>query len=154
LIVAGTRSYYAKPNEVTRQWLLVDANEAIVGRLASDLAMVLMGKHKPTYTPHTDTGDFVVVVNCEKVVFTGNKLLNKQYSWFTGYTRQRHESAAARLERAPELILREAVRRMLPKNALARHMLDKLKLYRGNQHPHQAQDPQPLDRETLTAIKA
>ncbi len=138
LIVPGTRSFYAKPGEVTQRWFLVDANEAIVGRLASDLAMVLMGKNKPAYTPYTDTGDFVVVINCEKVVFTGNKLANKQYSWFTGYTRQRHESAATRLERAPELILSEAVRRMLPKNALARHMLDKLKLYRGNQHPHQA----------------
>ncbi len=149
--MAGTRSYYAKPDEVTKQWWLVDAENAIVGRLAADIATVLMGKHRPTYTPHTDTGDFVVVLNCEKVVFTGNKWLNKRYSWFTGYTGQRSETAAARLERAPEQILREAVRRMLPKNALARHMLDKLKIYTGNQHPHQAQDPKKLDLKTLNA---
>lgn len=152
--MAGTRCFYAKPNEVAKQWWLVDAENATVGRLASDLAVVLMGKHRPTYTPHTDTGDFVVVVNCEKVHFSGRKWELKEYAWFTGYTRQRTETAEHRLQRAPELILKEAVRRMLPKNALGRHMLDKLKIYKGNQHPHQAQDPQKLDLETLTAAKA
>lgn len=151
--MAGTRSFYAKPGEVEKAWWLVDADNAIVGRLATDLAMVLMGKHRPTYTPYTDTGDFVVVVNCDKLRFTGNKLENKYYTWFTGYTRQRRESAGHRMERAPELVLREAVRRMLPKNALARHMLDKLKLYRGDKHPHQAQNPQQLDLATLAAGK-
>lgn len=152
--MAGTRCYYAKPNELTKQWWLVDAENATVGRLASDIAVVLMGKHRPTYTPHTDTGDFVVVVNCEKVHFSGRKWQQKEYTWFTGYTRQRRETAEHRLQRAPELILQEAVRRMLPKNALARHMLDKLKIYKGNQHPHQAQNPQKLDLETLGPAKA
>lgn len=151
--MAGTRSYYAKPNEVAKQWWLIDADDAIVGRLATQIAMVLMGKHRPTYTPHTDTGDFVIVINCEKVRFTGNKWQNKQYTWFTGYTGQRSENAAKRLERAPELILIEAVRRMLPKNALGRHMLDKLKVFKGNQHPHQAQQPQALNLESLTAAE-
>ena len=151
--MAGTRSYIAKPNQVEKQWWLVDANEAVVGRLATDIAMVLMGKHRPTYTPHTDTGDFVVVINCEKVRFSGNKWQNKQYTWFTGYTGQRSENAAARLERAPEQILLEAVRRMLPKNALGGHMLDKLKIYKGSKHPHQAQQPKVINFETMAAAE-
>ena len=107
--------------------------------------MILMGKHRPTYTPHVDTGDFVVVVNAEKVVFTGKKWKQKQYTWYTGWTRLRSETAEDRLARKPEEILTEAVRRMLPKNKLAYKMLTKLKIYAGTDHPHQAQMPEPKE---------
>ena len=143
--MAATKTYVAKPGQVPQQWWLVDASDKIVGRLASDIAMILMGKHRPTYTPHVDTGDFVVVVNAEKVKFTGNKWEQKRYAWFTGYTRQRSESAGRRLQDHPEQILREAVRRMLPKNKLATKMLAKLKIYAGSEHPHQAQQPKPKE---------
>ncbi len=139
------KTFMAKPGDVEQKWWLVDASDKIVGRLASDIAMYLMGKHRPTYTPHTDTGDFVVVTNVEKVVFTGKKWQQKMYTKYTGYPGLRSQSAAERMEKKPELILREAVRRMLPKNKLARKMLDKLKLYVGDQHPHQAQNPQRVD---------
>ncbi|WP_146449020.1 50S ribosomal protein L13 [Bythopirellula polymerisocia] len=140
----------AKTGEVEQKWLLVDATDKIVGRLASEIAMILMGKHRPTYTPHVDTGDYVVVVNAEKIAFTGKKWENKKYAWYTGYTRQRTVSAGVRLEKNPALILEEAVRRMLPKNKLARNMLSKLKVYAGTEHPHTAQQPEP----TELAIKA
>jgi large subunit ribosomal protein L13 len=133
-----------KPAEAKPQWFHVDAEGKIVGRLASDLAVILMGKHRPYYTPHVDTGDFVVVTNVEKVVFTGRKLAQKQYTWYTGYRGLRTEPAERRLERQPERILYDAVRRMLPKNKLARKMLSKLKLYAGPDHPHQAQLPESL----------
>ena len=139
------KTYMAKTGEVEPKWWLVDASDKIVGRLASDIAVRLMGKHRPTYTPHVDTGDFVVVTNVEKVVFTGKKWDKKRYTWYTGYTRQRSESAAKRFEKKPEAILSEAVRRMLPKNKLGTKMLAKLKLYVGDQHPHQAQNPEPAD---------
>ncbi|HZZ71856.1 MAG TPA: 50S ribosomal protein L13 [Pirellulales bacterium] len=139
------KTYMAKNGELVKKWWLVDAQDKVVGRLASDIAMILMGKHAPTYTPHVDTGDFVVVINAEKVVFTGDKLNKKEYTWYTGYTRLRTEKAGKRLERRPELILEEAVRRMLPKNKLAYKMLQKLKVYKGMEHPHQAQDPQPKE---------
>lgn len=144
------KTYMAKTGEVEQKWLLVDATDKIVGRLASEIAMILMGKHRPTYTPHVDTGDYVVVVNAEKVAFTGKKWENKKYAWYTGYTRQRTVTAGVRLEKKPELILEEAVRRMLPKNKLARNMLSKLKVYAGTEHPHTAQQPEP----TELAIKA
>lgn len=144
-MVLDMKTYMAKTGEVEQKWLLVDATDKIVGRLASELAMILMGKHRPTYTPHVDTGDFVVVVNAEKVTFTGTKWAKKKYAWYTGYTRQRTETAGARLEEKPEMILREAVRRMLPKNKLARNMLDKLKIYAGPTHPHTAQQPEPTE---------
>jgi large subunit ribosomal protein L13 len=135
----------AKPGEVVQQWCVVDGSDKIVGRLASDIAVILMGKHRPTYTPHVDTGDYVIVVNAEKVVFTGKKWEQKTYTWYTGYPGQKSETAKRRLERRPELILREAVRRMLPKNKLARKMLAKLKVFAGPEHPHQAQQPQPIE---------
>jgi large subunit ribosomal protein L13 len=138
-------TYMAKPREVEQKWWLVDATDQVVGRLAAELAMILMGKHRPTYTPHVDTGDFVVVVNAEKVVFTGKKWQNKTYTHYTGYTGLRVETAGHRLERRPELILSEAVRRMLPKNKLATKMLSKLKIYVGPEHPHQAQLPEPKE---------
>ena len=143
--MAGTKTYMAKPQEVEPKWHLVDATDQVVGRLASDIAMVLMGKHRPTYTPHVDTGDFVIVVNAEKVQFSGTKLDSKRYTWYTGYTGQRSITARERLDRHPELILREAVRRMLPKNKLGRKMLSKLKVYTGPDHNHQAQRPEPAE---------
>ena len=139
------KTYMAKPGEVEQKWWLVDAENKVVGRLASDIAMILMGKHRPTYTPHVDTGDFVVVINAEKVVFTGKKWKQKQYTWYTGWTRLRTETAEDRLKRKPEEILTEAVRRMLPKNKLAYKMLTKLKIYAGSEHPHQAQLPEPKE---------
>lgn len=141
----ATKTYMARPSELKPKWLLVDATDKVVGRLASDIAVVLMGKHRPTYTPHVDTGDFVVVVNAEKVIFTGNKWDQKRYTWYTGYMGLRAETAGKRVSRRPELIIREAVRRMLPKNKLAYKMLDKLKIYVGSQHPHQAQQPEPKE---------
>jgi large subunit ribosomal protein L13 len=135
----------AKKGEVEQKWLLVDATDKIVGRLAGEIAVILMGKHRPTYTPHVDTGDFVVVVNCEKVRFTGKKWEQKTYAWYTGYPGQKTITAEARFERRPELILEEAVRRMLPKNKLGMAMLKKLKLYVGPDHPHVAQAPEPTE---------
>lgn len=143
--MASTKTFMAKPGQVEQKWWLVDAENKIVGRLASDIAMILMGKHRPTYTPHVDTGDFVVVTNAEKVVFTGRKWEQKKYTWYTGYPGQRSETARDRLEKRPEMILREAVRRMLPKNKLASQMLSKLKIYTGPEHPHQAQQPEPRE---------
>ena len=139
------KTYMAKAGEVEKKWWLVDAKEKVVGRLASDIAMILMGKHRPTYTPHVDTGDFVVVVNAELVVFTGDKLNKKEYTWYTGYQGLRKETAGKRMQRRPELVIEDAVRRMLPKNKLASKMLLKLKIYKGTAHPHQAQSPQPKE---------
>ena len=139
------KTYMAKSGELTQNWWLVDASDKVVGRLASDIAMVLMGKHLPTYTPHVDTGDFVVVTNVDKIKFTGRKWQDKKYAWYTGYTRQRTVTAEKRFSQRPELILEEAVRRMLPKNRLAARMLKKLKIYTGVNHPHQAQAPQPRE---------
>jgi large subunit ribosomal protein L13 len=139
------KSFLAKPGEVEQKWWLVDAQGKIVGKLATQIAMILMGKHRPTYTPHVDTGDFVVVLNAEKVVFTGRKWTDKQYTYYTGYHTLRAETAAERLAKDPTSILTEAVRRMLPKNKLAAKMLAKLKVYVGDAHPHQAQNPQPKD---------
>ena len=143
--MTATKTFMAKPGEVQQKWYLVDATDKVVGRLASDIAVILMGKNKPTYTPHVDTGDFVVVTNAEKVVFTGKKWEQKHYTWYTGYPGQKSESAGHRLLRRPEMILHEAVRRMLPKNKLATQMLSKLKIYVGDQHPHQAQQPEPKE---------
>jgi large subunit ribosomal protein L13 len=140
-----SKTYMARPGEIEAKWWLVDATDKVVGRLASDIAMILMGKHRPTYTPHVDTGDFVIVTNVEKVVFTGKKWDEKQYAWYTGHPGQHVVAASTRRRHRPELILREAVRRMLPKNKLAVKMLNKLKLYAGNEHPHQAQQPEPIE---------
>lgn len=138
------KTYMAKPADVEHDWVLVDATDKVVGRLASEIAMRLMGKHRATYTPHVDTGDFVVVINAERVVFTGKKWDNKRYTWYTGYTRLRSETAAKRMEKDPTSILKEAVRRMLPKNKLGVKMLSKLKIYVGGDHPHQAQNPKTV----------
>lgn len=138
-------TFMAKTGEVDQKWWLVDASDKVVGRLASDIAMILMGKHRPIYTPHVDTGDFVVVVNAEKIHFSGKKWQNKRYEWYTGFTRLSSESAEKRRARRPELIIHEAVRRMMPKNKLSFKMLSKLKIYAGAEHPHQAQSPIPKD---------
>jgi large subunit ribosomal protein L13 len=140
--VAGTKTYLAKPGEIAEKWWVVDATDKVVGRLASDIAMILMGKHRASYTPHVLCGDQVIVVNAEKVHFSGKKWAQKEYTWFTGYTGLRKETAERRLSRHPDRILRDAVRRMLPKNKLAFKMLERLKVYVGPDHPHQAQEPE------------
>ena len=140
------KTFMAKPGDVEQKWYVVDATDKVVGRLASDIAMILMGKHRPTYTPHVDTGDYVIVLNADKVKFTGRKWENKRYTWTTGYPGLRSETAGKRLERRPELIIHEAVRRMLPKNKLAVKMLAKMKIYTSDQqHPHQAQQPEAIE---------
>jgi len=143
--VAGTKTFVAKPGQIEEKWLVVDATDKVVGRLASDIAMILMGKHRPTYTPHVLCGDSVVVINAEKVHFSGKKWSQKEYTWFTGYTGLRTETAERRLARHPDRIIRDAVRRMLPKNKLAFKMIQRLKIYAGTDHPHQAQNPQKAE---------
>ena len=145
------KTYVAKPGEVEQKWHVIDATDLIVGRLASEIAVILMGKHRPEYTPHVDTGDFVVVVNAEKVRLTGKKWEQKRYTWYTGYPGLREVTAGERLKRKPELVLEEAVRRMLPKSKLGRRMLSKLKVYAGPDHPHQPQQPQAYEPGAKTA---
>jgi len=138
--------YQAKAGELAKQWYLIDAEAKVVGRLAAQIAPILMGKHRPTYTPHIDTGDYVIVTNVDKVVFTGNKWQQKFYQRYSGYPGGQKDEAAWKLfERHPERILELAIQRMMPKNKIARHMMAKLKLYVGPNHPHQAQCPIPLE---------
>ena len=144
--MVAQRTYVAKPGELKKNWFVVDASDEVLGRLASDIATVLMGKHRPEYTPHVDCGDFVVVVNADKVGMTGNKMDVRHYTWYTGHPGLRLESYGERQSRKPEDLIFHAVRRMMPKNKLARHMLSKLKIYAGSEHPHVAQNPQPLKR--------
>lgn len=137
------QTYLAKNNEVPRQWRQLDATDQVLGRLATRVATILMGKDKPQYTPHHDVGDFVVVINAEKLRLTGAKLDQKFHKTYSGYpSGLRTYSYRWMLEHKPDLLLRIAVKRMLPKNKLAAHMLNKLKVYRGSEHPHQAQQPQ------------
>jgi len=142
----ANKCYQAKRGELEPQWFVVDATDQVLGRLAARIATVLMGKHKPTYTPHVDTGDFVIVLNAGKVKVTGTRKKEQVvYHHYSGHpSGLRETTMRSMLERHPERVLREAVRRMLPKNALARHMLSKLKLFTGDQHTHQAQQPVPL----------
>ncbi|MBN1844911.1 MAG: 50S ribosomal protein L13 [Sedimentisphaerales bacterium] len=136
----------AQKGDVPQNWHLVDADGQILGRLASSIAVVLMGKHRPAYTPHVDTGDFVIVTNCEKVRLTGRKAEDKQYEHYTYYNDGRKIIPYAEMiKRKPEKVISEAVRRMLPKSKLGRRMLSKLKVYRGGEHPHAAQQPRPLE---------
>lgn len=144
--MVAQRTYVAKPGELEKNWFIVDAADEVLGRLASDIAVILMGKHRPEYTPHVDTGDYVIVVNAEKVAMTGRKMDVRHYTWYTGHPGLRLESYGDRQERKPEDLIFHAVRRMMPKNKLARHMLDKLKIYAGPDHPHVAQVPQELKR--------
>ena len=155
--MSSTKTTLARNETFEPEWFILDADGMIVGRLAAKLATILMGKHKPTYTPHVDTGDFVIVLNADRVRFSGKpfshpnmpyytqKTDRKTYKHYTGYpSGLRIEPAVQVWTRHPEKILTEAVRRMLPKNKLGRQMLKKLKLYTGTEHPHQAQQPKDL----------
>ncbi len=139
------KTQFAKKTEIERKWHVVDAKDQVLGRLAVQIATRLMGKDKPTFTPNADTGDFIVVVNAEKVRLTGNKLDNKIYYRHTGYPGGiKSETARERLEKYPERVLSAAVRGMLPKSRLGKAMLKKLKVYAGPDHPHAAQKPEQI----------
>ena len=136
------RTYVPKQNEIEREWLVIDASNQVLGRLASEVARLLRGKHKPQYTPYLDTGDFVVVVNAERVQLTGRKREQKVYYRHSGYPGGlKQETAREMLEKYPERLIRRAVWGMLPKNRLGRKLYRKLKVYRGPEHPHEAQQP-------------
>ncbi len=139
------KTYSAKPGEIERKWYVVDADGQTLGRLATRIATVLRGKHKPQFTPHVDTGDFVIVVNASKVTLTGRKLEQKHYHRYSGYAGGL-KSVDARTVRAedPERMIRQAVKGMLPKNLLSKQLIKKLKVYGGAEHPHAAQKPEPL----------
>lgn len=140
------KTFSAKPHEVQHDWLLVDAADKILGRLASQIAIRLRGKHKAIYTPHVDTGDFVVVVNADKLRVTGNKAQDKMYYRHTTYPGGLYETNFTKLQqRHPQRVLQKAVRGMLPKGPLGYAMLSKLKVYAGATHPHSAQQPKPID---------
>lgn len=140
------KTYVTKPNEIERDWYVVDAAGMTLGRLATRIATVLRGKHKPTFTPNLDTGDFVIVVNAEKIHVTGNKLDDKMYHRHSGYPSGLTSITLRRqLEKYPDRVIQQAVKGMLPHNHLGRKMLKKLKVYAGPEHPHQAQQPKPLE---------
>lgn len=140
------KTYMEKAETVQRDWLIVDANEQVLGRVASQIAAILRGKHKPGFTPHVDCGDHVIVINAEKLVLTGNKLDQKKYYSHSGYVGGIKETSYRDLmQRKPEFVVYEAVRRMLPKGPLGRKMLTKLRVYRGSEHPHEAQKPKVLE---------
>lgn len=139
------RTYMPKPGEIAANWHVVDATDQVLGRLAARVAMILQGKHKATYTPHVDTGDFVVVINAENVKLTGKKAEVIEYDTYSRYPGGRHLYSYKRMnELHPEKVIELAVRRMLPKSKMGRNILGKLKVYRGAQHPHTAQQPKPL----------
>ncbi len=140
------KTYSAKAGDVHQDWYVVDATDKTLGRLAAEIAHRLRGKHKPEYTPHVDTGDYIVVVNCEKVRVTGAKATDKMYYHHTGYPGGiRSASFEKLIDKAPERVLQRAVKGMLPRNPLGRAMFRKLKVYAGDEHPHAAQQPQPLN---------
>jgi large subunit ribosomal protein L13 len=142
----STKSYMTKKGQVDTKWLLVDADGATLGRMAAKIAPLLMGKNKPTYTAHVDGGDYVVVINAEKVRVTGRKAQQKVYDYYTHYPGgHRYVSFADMMADKPEKVIKLAVRRMLPKNKLGRKMLNKLKVYRGSDHQHQAQKPEKIE---------
>jgi len=139
------KTFSAKAETVNRDWFVVDASDKVLGRIAADIASRLRGKHKPEYTPHVDTGDFIVVINAEKVRVTGNKAKDKKYYHHTGFIGGIKEISFEKLiQKAPERALETAVKGMLPRGPLGRAMLKKLKVYAGDQHPHSAQQPQEL----------
>jgi len=139
------KTIVAKTKEVTRDWYLVDAENQVLGRIATTIANVLRGKNKPTFTPSVDTGDFIIVVNAEKIALTGNKLADKMYYSHSGFPGGIKSITAGKLlDKKPEDLIKHAVKGMLPKNKLARHMLSKLKIYAGSEHPHKAQQPKAL----------
>ena len=142
------KTYYAKPNEVAREWLLIDAQDQVLGRVASKAAHILRGKHKPTYTPHVDTGDFVVIINADKIRVTGKKLTDKEYYRHSGYPGGlKCETFEEAMEKHPERVIEHAVKGMLPKTTLGRAMAKKLKVYAGAEHPHMAQQPREIKME-------
>lgn len=140
------KTHWTKEEDVERSWFVVDAEGEILGRLASRIAAVLRGKHKPTYNPSVDTGDYVIVVNAEKIETTGKRLDEKKYYRHSGYPSGiRERTLREQLEKQPETVIQTAIKGMLPKNALGRKMFRKLKVYAGPEHPHEAQQPEPLE---------
>jgi len=139
------KTYSAKPDEIVRRWWVVDATDQTLGRLATQIAVILRGKNKPMFTPHLDCGDYVIVINAEKVRVTGNKLVQKMYYRHSGYPGGLTETPLKdQLRRHPERVIGDAVRRMLPKNLLSEKVIQKLKVYAGPEHPHKAQNPEVL----------
>ncbi len=139
-------TYYAKPKDVEREWLLIDAEDQVLGRVASKAAQILKGKHKPQYTPHIDTGDFVVIINADKIKVTGTKAAAKTYYHHSGYPGGlKSETFTEAMAKHPERVIEHAVKGMLPKNTLGRAMGKKLKVYTGSEHPHQAQSPREIE---------
>lgn len=140
------KTFSAKPAEVKRDWYVVDAEGKTLGRLATEVASRLRGKHKPIYTPHVDTGDYIIIINAEKIHTTGDKLNSKMYHRYTGYIGNlKSETLKERLEKHPERVIETAVKGMLPKNPLGRAMFKKMKVFAGSEHPHAAQQPKTLD---------
>lgn len=141
------RTFSQKPLEVEKKWVIIDATDLVVGRMASIIAMRLRGKHKPSFTPHVDDGDNVVVINADKIALTGNKRANKKYYWHTGHPGGIKERTAAQLldGRFPERVVEKAVERMIPRGPLGRRQLKNLRVYAGSDHPHEAQQPEVLD---------
>ena len=143
-------TFFAKKETVERNWFLVDAEKLVLGRLASEIAKILRGKNKPIFTPHVDTGDFVIVVNAEKIAVTGNKMSDKMYHHHTGYVGGiKSISLEKLLAKKPEDVIKKAVWGMLPKNSIGRKMINKLKIYKGSEHPHESQSPELLTLKGL-----
>jgi large subunit ribosomal protein L13 len=139
------KTFLAKKETVKRDWVIIDAKDQILGRLAVKIANQLRGRNKPTYTPHVDTGDFVVVINADKIVLTGKKVEQKKYMFYSGYVGgEKYLSVSQMQERRPDFVVKHAVKGMLPKNRLAAKMLTKLKIFAGEEHPHEAQQPTPI----------
>ena len=137
------KSFSLKKEDIDKKWWVIDASDLVVGRLATEVTNILRGKHKPTFTPNQECGDFVIITNCEKVKFTGAKWDDKKYYWHTGYVGGiKQRTAKEQLARHPELIIKEAVKGMLPKTSLGRKQLTKLKIFVGNEHTHEAQKPE------------
>ena len=147
------KTYSAKPSEIEKKWILIDAKDMVVGRLASVIAMRLRGKHLPTFTPHMDTGDNVVVVNADKVKLTGNKLDQSKFYWHTGYPGGIKDRSQRQLleGKFPERVLENAVRRMMPGGPLSRQQMKNLRVYAGTEHPHEAQQPKALDVASMNS---
>ncbi len=145
------KTFSARPSDIEKKWVLIDAEGLVVGRLAALIAKRLRGKHKPTFTPHMDDGDNIIVINADKVVFTGRKRNDKTYYWHTGYPGGIKERKAHQVldGRFPERVLEKAVERMLPRGPLGRQQLKNLRIYAGPEHPHEAQQPEPLDLASL-----
>jgi len=150
------KTFSQKPAEVEKKWVIIDAEGLVVGRLASVIAMRLRGKHKPTYTPHVDDGDNVIVINAEKAVLTGKKYFDKKYYWHTGYPGGIKERTARQIleGRFPERIIEKAVERMVPRGPLGRRQMKNLRVYAGTNHPHEAQQPVALDVAALNSKNA